>query len=108
MRRSVETLNETVDKELGALAAEMRSRFVRISELIAAVGLEHVREPYVRHVQRPLWEMRLTGRDRVSRALYVTVRDQRVVVVRVLVKKTRKTPGAEVRLDLQRAREVLE
>ena len=86
----------------------MRARFVRISELIAAVGLEHVREPYVRHVQCPLWEMRLTGRDRVSRALYVTVRDQRVVVVRVFVKKTPKTPGPEVRLALQRAREVLE
>ena len=62
----------------------------------------------VRHVQGPLWEMRLTGRDGVSRALYVTVRDRRVVVVRVFVKKTRKTPGAEVRLALQRAREVLE
>ncbi len=108
MRWSVETLNETVDSELDALPADMRARFVRISELIAAVGLERVREPYVKHVQGPLWEMRLTGRDGVSRALYVTVRDRRVVVVRVFVKKTRKTPAAEIRLALQRARTVIE
>ena len=69
VRWSVETLNETVDRELDALPADMRARFVRISELIAAVGLERVREPYVKHVQGSLWEMRLTGRDGISRAL---------------------------------------
>ncbi len=105
-RWTVETLNETVDSELDALPADMRARFARISELIGAVGLDQVREPYVRHLQGPLWEMRMTGRDGVSRALYVTARGRRVVVVRVFVKKTRKTPRGEVRLALQRAREV--
>ena len=107
-RWSVETLNDTVDREIDALPADMRARFVRISELIAAVGLERVREPYVKHLRGPLWEMRMTGRDGISRALYVTVRDRRVVVVRVFIKKTRQTPHGEVRLALQRAREVLE
>ncbi len=107
-RWSVETLNDTVDREIGALPAYMRARFVRIGELIAAVGLERVREPYVKHLQGPLWEMRMTGRDGTSRALYVTVRDRRVIVVRVFIKKTRKTPHSEVRLALQRAREVLQ
>ena len=63
VRWSVETLNGTVDRELDALPPDMRARFVRISDLIAKVGLVHVREPYVKHVQGPLWEMRLTGRD---------------------------------------------
>ena len=108
MRWSVETLNETVDRELDALPADMRARFARISQLIAVVGLDGVREPYVKHVQGPLWEMRLTGRAGVSRALYVTVRGRRVVVVRVFVKKTRKTPAGEVRLALRRARTVNE
>ena len=107
-RWSVETLNDTVDRELGALPVDMRARFVRISELIAAVGLECVREPYVKHLQGPLWEMRMTGRDGTSRALYVTVREKRAIVVRVFIKKTRKTPHSEVRLALQRAREVLQ
>ena len=38
MEWSVETLNTTVDEELNALPIDMRARFVRISELIAAVG----------------------------------------------------------------------
>ena len=84
-----------------------RARFVRISELIAAVGLDHVGAPHVRHLTGPLWEMRMRGRGSVSRALYVTVREQRVVVVRAFVKKTQRTPRREIELALQRAKEVL-
>ncbi len=86
----------------------MRARFVRISELIAAVGLDRVGAPHIRHLTGPLWEMRMNGRDGISRALYVTVRDKRHVVVRVFVKKTRRTPRREIDIALQRAKEVLE
>ena len=104
---SVETLNAVVDAELDALPADMRARFVRISELIMAVGLTRVGAQHVRHLVGPLWEMRMKGRDGISRALYVTVRDRRVVVVRVFVKKTRRTPRREIEVALRRAREVL-
>ena len=103
---SVETLNATVDRELGALSVDMRARFARICQLIVAVGLERVGAPHVRHLTGPLWEMRMSGRDGISRALYVTAGERRVVVVRVFLKKTRKTPRREIDLALQRAREV--
>jgi len=35
----------------------------------------------------------MKGKDGISRAIYVTARGRRVVVVRVFVKKTQKTPG---------------
>ncbi len=108
MRWTVETLNATVDKELDALPTDMRARFVRISELIAAVGLERVGTPYVKHLTGPLWEMRLRSKDGIARALYVTIRDKRVIVVRVFIKKTQKTPRREIDLALQRAKEILE
>ena len=104
---SVETLNAAVDKELDALPVDMRARFVRISELIAAVGLDRVGAPHVKHLTGPIWEMRMRGRDGISRALYVTVRNKRVVVVRVFVKKTRTTPRREIDLALQRAKEIV-
>jgi phage-related protein len=50
--------------------------------------------------------MRMKGRDGISRAVYVTARGPRVVVVRVFVKKTQKTPRKEVEIALQRAKEV--
>jgi phage-related protein len=50
--------------------------------------------------------MRMKGRDGISRAIYVTARNRRVVVVRVFVKQTHKTPRREIDLALERAREV--
>lgn len=104
---SVETLNRTVDKELKALPVDVRARLVRISQLIAEVGLERVGMPYVRHVSGPLWEMRMTGKDGMARALYVIIQHQRVVIVRAFTKKTQKTPRQEINMALQRAQEVL-
>ena len=47
----------------------------------------------------------MKGRDGISRAIYVTSRGSRVVVVRVFVKKTQKTPRREIDLALKRAKE---
>ena len=89
------------------LPADMQAKFVKISELIEELGLERIGKPYVDHIQGKLWEMRMKGRDGISRALYVTVDVQRVVVVRVFVKKTQKTPKREIDLALERAKEIL-
>ena len=48
----------------------------------------------------------MKGKDGISRAIYVTAKGRRVVVVRVFVKKARKTPRREIDLALERAKEV--
>lgn len=102
----VELLDSRVRDELEALPVDMKARFRRIVELIQNYGLEQMREPHVRHLEGALWEMRMKGRDGISRAIYVTARGRRVVVVRVFVKKTRQTPRREINIAMQRAREV--
>lgn len=106
MAWSVETLNETVDAELADLPVEMGARLVRISELIESVGLPNVKQPHVRHVRGPLWEIRLEGKAGIARALYVTAKEQRVVILRAFIKKTDKTPRREIDLALQRAKDL--
>jgi phage-related protein len=103
----VETLNSTVDAEVIQLPADMRARLARISFLIEEFGLERMRQPHVKHLHGPVWEMRMRGRDGISRALYVAAPGMRVVIVRVFVKKTEKTPDREIGLALRRAKEVL-
>src|SRR5262245_20561344 len=103
MKWTVETLDAAVDAELEALPEDMRARLARISALIEEHGLERVREPHVKHVEGPLWELRLKGRAGISRALYVTASGRRVVIVRTFVKKTEKTPRSEIVLALSRA-----
>lgn len=102
----VEVLNENVAAELAALPADMQARFVRLAERITSVGLQRVGEPHVKHLEGKLWEMRLTGRDGIARVLYGAAKAQRVVVVRIFVKKTQKTPRAEIDLALRRAKDI--
>ena len=106
MAWTVETLSETVDAELAELPADMRARLARISELVESVGLPNVKEPHVRHIRGQLWEIRLRGKAGIARALYVTAKEQRVVILRAFIKKTEKTPAGEIDLALQRAKEL--
>ena len=103
---TVGTLNSEVDAELEALPEDMQARFIYISSLIEEFGLEKVREPHVKHLTGLLWEMRLKGRDGISRAIYVTATGRRVVVVRAFIKKTQTTPRNELKLGMKRAKEV--
>jgi phage-related protein len=68
---TVETLNGTVDAEVEALPEDMRARLARIALLIEEKGLERVGGPHVQHIEGRLWEMRMKGKSRISRALYV-------------------------------------
>ena len=103
-RWTVETLNEGVEREVESLPRDFRAKLARIVNLIEELGLENVREPHVKHIEGRLWEMRLTAHSGIARALYVTVVGRRVVIVRVFVKKTEKTPRHEIELALARAK----
>jgi phage-related protein len=106
MQWRVSVLDDRVRMELDALPSDMRARLARIVDLIEAHGLEHVHEPHVKHLHQSLWEMRMKGRDDISRAIYVTASGRRVIIVRAFVKKAQKTPHREIKLALQRAEEL--
>jgi phage-related protein len=106
MRWTVETLNAAVDAEIGALPNDMRARLARLSNIIEQAGFQNLPRDAVKHLKGRLWELRITGRDGISRAIYLTAAIQRVVIVRVFVKKTQRTPPRELELARQRAKDV--
>lgn len=101
----VEIINEA-KAVLISLPADIQASFSRIASIIEGHGLERMREPYVKHLEGPLWEMRMKGKDGIARAAYVTATGQRVVVVHVFGKKTQKTPRREIETALKRAKEI--
>lgn len=65
-----------------------------------------MREPYVKHLEGPVWETRMKGEDGIARAAYVTTGGRRVAVVHVFKKKSQKTPRREIETALRRAKDV--
>lgn len=102
----VEILDRRVERELEALARDVRQRFLRIAELIERYGVAAMREPHVKHLEGKLWEMRMKGRDGIARAIYITAIGQRVVVLHAFDKKTQKTPGHAIEIARERAKGV--
>jgi phage-related protein len=103
---TVSYLDAVVEHEIAALPDDIQARLRRIADMIEQLGLAAMREPYVKHLQGKLWEMRMIGRDGIARAIYVTASGQRVVIVRAFRKKTQKTPRSEIELALKRAEQV--
>jgi len=89
-------LDDEVEAALDSLPLDIRASFLRIVEIICSHGLERVREPYVKHLEGQIWEMRMKGKDGIARALYLTASGKRIVIVHVFVKKTQKTPRHEI------------
>ncbi|HRA93144.1 MAG: type II toxin-antitoxin system RelE/ParE family toxin [Hyphomicrobiales bacterium] len=106
MAWTVLALNRLVEKEIETLPVDMRARLTRITGLIEQHGFEALPRDTVKHLEDRLWELRATGRDGISRAIYVTASGKRVIIVRVFVKKTQKTPRNELEIARQRAKEI--
>jgi phage-related protein len=100
----VETLDHRVDREIESLPPDIRAGLTRITHLIESIGLERTREPYVKHIEGPIWEMRPKGRSGIARAFYVTRIGRRVIILRVFRKKTEATPRREIEIAFERLR----
>ncbi|HDR9159709.1 TPA: type II toxin-antitoxin system RelE/ParE family toxin [Burkholderia vietnamiensis] len=104
MKWHVELIPEA-EAELLALPPDMQARFLHIAEMLEEFGPQRVGMPHVRPLEGKLWEIRMTGRDGIARAIYVTRTGQRLVVLHVFVKKTQKTPRRAIETAYTRMKE---
>ena len=78
---------------------------MRLTGLIEQIGFEALPRESVKHLEDKLWELRITGRDGISRAIYVTASGRRMVILRVVIKKMQKTLQRELELAREHAKE---
>ena len=82
--------------ELKALPADMRARFLHISELLETFGPMKIGMPHIRPLEGKLWEMRMQGRDGIARAVYAAIQGRTLLVLHVFIKKTQTTPRTAI------------
>lgn len=95
-------LHPLAEPELLALPADMQARFLHIAELLEGFGPQRVGLPHIRPLEGKLWEMRMTGRDGIARAVYAAIRGRRLLVLHVFVKKTQATPRSALEMARKR------
>ena len=95
-------LHPLADAELKTIPLDMQARFVHIAELLEELGPQRVGLPHIRPLEGKLWEMRMTGRDGIARAVYAAIQGRRLLVLHVFIKKTQTTPRKAIETALKR------
>jgi phage-related protein len=98
-------LVDAAEQEIRDLPYDLQSRFLHIAAMLKEFGPQGLGMPHVRFLEQKLWEMRMSGRDGIARAIYFVADGRRMVVVRAFVKKSAKTPRREIDLALRRMKE---
>ncbi|WP_421759666.1 type II toxin-antitoxin system RelE/ParE family toxin [Devosia sp.] len=106
MSWTVETLDDRVDAEIGALPPGLQARLVRLLEMVESIGLEQLHEPHVKHLGGKLRELRAKAKEGIARGLYVTMTGRRVVVLHVFVKSSQKTPARALEIARERMKQI--
>jgi phage-related protein len=103
----VETFGKVVDDELQQFDFGMRVRLARLQEAIEANGPEALKMPHARRLPHGLWELRVSGQNRIGRAIYLTFVGKKVVILRAFIKKSQKTPPREIEIAWERAKRLM-
>ncbi|KNC92695.1 type II toxin-antitoxin system RelE/ParE family toxin [Trabulsiella odontotermitis] len=99
-------VHERVRAELLSLPASVQAKMIRMLDKLQSDPTV-LREPYSKALRDGLFEIRTLGAIQ-SRGVYVFQRDRMIYLLRVFVKKSQKTPAAEMTLALRRLKEMLD
>lgn len=96
-----------VEKFLDTVPQKARAKILRDLNLLEEFGLQ-LGSPYVRHLTDKLWELRIRTRGKAYRIIYFAYTGQRFILLHAFLKKTKKTPRAELRIAEARFLDFLE
>ena len=84
-----------------------RAAILRVLDFLEEFGVQ-LGSPYVKHLKGKLWELRVRTRGKAYRIIYFAYTGQRFILLHAFLKKTKKTPKAELRIAEARFLDFLE
>lgn len=86
-----------VEDFMSSLDLKMRVKLIGLLEILEEKG-NQLREPYSKHLEDGIFEIRCkTGRN-ISRVLYFFYYEGKIILTNGFIKKTQKTPRKEIEL----------
>ncbi len=105
MNYTIEYYSEEVRLEVDQLPLNMRARYQHLVERMKVYG-SNLGEPHTSAFGDGLFELRIKGSDGIARVFYCTLKGKRIIMLHSFIKKTQKTPPAELKKAETRMKEV--
>ena len=101
----IEYYSEEVQRQILALPNTLAARYIVLTRRMEALG-PNLGEPHTKAFGQGLFELRLKGAEGIARVFYCTIVGKRIYMLHSFVKKTQKTPQADLNLATTRMKEV--
>lgn len=82
---------------MNSLDTKMRAKLLRLQLLLEQNG-NMLTEPYSKHLEDGIFELRAQQGNNIARALYFFRVGQKIIITNGFIKKTKKTPKSELNL----------
>ena len=82
---------------MDSLDIKMRAKLLRLQLLLEQNG-NTLTEPYSKHLEDGIFELRAQQGNNIARALYFFMVGQKIIITNGFIKKTQKTPKRELNL----------
>ena len=96
-----------VEDFINALDVKMRAKMYGLLSILQEKGYS-LREPYSKHLDDGIFELRCKVGSNITRVLYFFYYEGKIILTNGFVKKTQKTPPEEIRLAKERRADYIE
>ena len=96
-----------VEEFLNGLDVKMRAKMYGLLSILQDKG-NTLREPYSKHLDDGIFELRCKVGNNIARVLYFFYYEGKIILTNGFVKKTKKTPTEEIRLAKVRRTDFIE
>lgn len=101
------TGDKPVENFLLSLDIKMRAKLIGILQILQENG-NQLREPYSKHLEDGIFEIRGKVGSDITRVLYFFYLDGKIILTNGFIKKTQKTPRKEIKLAKLRRQDYIE
>ena len=105
MDYQIDYFSAEVQDEILALPDTLAARYIVLTRRMEALG-PNLGEPHTKAFGHGLFELRLKGAEGIARVFYCTIVGKRIFMLHCFVKKSQKTPQADLNIAVARMKEV--
>ena len=105
MAWEIEYFNDKLSNQILKLPTGILARYLHVIDIMQEFG-PNLGMPHTRSLGDRLFELRVKSKEGIGRVFYCTKIKNRIIVLHLFIKKTKKTPGKELQIARKRLTEV--